>query len=168
MSSVLSRYWDDLAKGDSHVTRGRTITETDVVAFSALTGDFHPQHADREWAAASPFGERIAHGLLLLSYAAGLVPFDPERVVALRRIGQVTFKRPVRIGDTIHVRVAIADLVEVDERTGLAKCDWQVVTQRDETAVRASVEVLWRRASGDDGDGSGEPAAAAADAGRVA
>ena len=50
------------------------------------------------------FGERVAHGMLVLSYAVGLMPFDPERVVALRGLESVTFKRPVRIGDTIRVR----------------------------------------------------------------
>ena len=71
--------------------------------FAGLTGDFHPQHADAEWAAASPFGERIAHGLLVLSLAAGLVDFDPEEVLALRRVRDVVFKRPVKLGDTIRV-----------------------------------------------------------------
>ena len=59
-------------------TRGRTITEADLVSFSALTGDWHPQHADAAWAAESPFGERIAHGMLVLSYAVGLLPIDPD------------------------------------------------------------------------------------------
>ena len=53
------------------VMRGRTITEADVVPFAALTGDMHPQHTDRHWAADGPFGERIAHGMLVLSYALG-------------------------------------------------------------------------------------------------
>ena len=90
--------------GAELTTRGRTITETDLVSFSSLTGDWHPQHADAEWAANGRFGERVAHGMLVLSYALGLMPFDPERVVALRGLDSVTFKRPVRIGDTIRLR----------------------------------------------------------------
>ena len=62
----------------------RTITEADLVSFAAITGDWHPQHVDAEWAAQSRFGERIAHGMLVLSYSVGLMGFDPERVVALR------------------------------------------------------------------------------------
>ncbi len=89
-------------------SRGRTITETDIVAFSALTGDHHPQHTDAQWAAETPFGGRVAHGMLVLSYAVGLVPLDPERVVALRRIEDAVFKRPVRIGDTIRVEAKLA------------------------------------------------------------
>ena len=71
-------------RASASTTSGRTITESDLVSFAALTGDWHPQHADAAWAAASRFGERVAHGMLVLSYAVGLLPFDPERVVALR------------------------------------------------------------------------------------
>lgn len=89
--------------GDTFTTRGRTVTEADVTAFAGLTGDFHPQHVDAEYAATSIFGERVAHGLLVLGLAAGLVPFDPERVLALRRVREAVFKRPVALGDTMHV-----------------------------------------------------------------
>ena len=58
---------------------------------------------DADWAAGSRFGEQIAHGLLVLSFAVGLLPLDPERVVALRRVGDAVFKQPVKIGDTVHV-----------------------------------------------------------------
>ena len=96
--------------------RGRTVTEADVVAFAALTGDCHPQHTDAEWAASSPFGERIATGMLVLSCAGGLVPFDPERVVALRRVGDVVFKRPVRFGDTLRVSGKMLELSDARPR----------------------------------------------------
>jgi 3-hydroxybutyryl-CoA dehydratase len=137
--------FDDLARGETFVTRGRTVTEADVAGFSALTGDWHPQHADAVWAADSPFGERIAHGMLVISFAVGLVPFDPERVVALRRIADVVFKRPVRLGDTIRVEGAVADLRDIDPGTGLVTWTWKVVNQDGQLACRAGVEVLWRR-----------------------
>ena len=95
--------FDRLEQGARVRSRGRTITESDLVSFSALTGDWHPQHADVAWAAESSFGERIAHGMLVLSYALGLLPIDPDRVVALRGIRNVVFKRPVPIGTTIRV-----------------------------------------------------------------
>jgi len=137
--------FDELRAGESFTTRGRTITEADVVGFAALTGDWHPQHADKIWAAASAFGERIAHGMLVVSFAVGLVPFDPERVVALRRIADVVFKRPVRLGDTIHVEGAVADLRALDERTGLVTWSWRVVNQDARLTCRAGVQVVWRR-----------------------
>src|SRR5256714_5485800 len=99
---MFDRDFDGLEGGDRFVTRGRTITEADVVSFACLTGDMHPQHTDRDWAASSLFGERVAHGMLVASFALGMLPFDPERVIALRRGGDAVFKRPVWLGDTIH------------------------------------------------------------------
>lgn len=127
------------------MTRGRTITEADIVAFSGLTGDHHPQHTDAVWAEAGPFGGILAHGMLVLSYAVGLVPLDPDRIVALRRFEDVVFKRPVRIGDTIHVDV---ELVQPDEGRGLEAYEWRILNQRDELVIRAKVEAVVR---GDDG-----------------
>jgi acyl dehydratase len=137
--------FDDLAEGVRFTTRGRTVTEADVVAFAGLTGDHHPQHTDADWAAASPFGERIAHGLLVLSYAAGLVPFDPQRVMALRRVKDVVFKRPVHLGDTIKVEGRLAEITPLDERAGLVAVALNVTGAGGRTVARATVEVLWRR-----------------------
>jgi 3-hydroxybutyryl-CoA dehydratase len=130
--------------GTELTTRGRTITEADLVSFSSLTGDWHPQHADAEWAGGSRFGERVAHGMLVLSYAIGLMPFDPERVVALRGLDSVTFKRPVRIGDTIRVRSRVDEARRLDEAHDLVSFAWRVVNQRDEVVARARVDALWR------------------------
>lgn len=126
------------------VSRGRTVTEADVVAFSALTGDWHPQHSDATWAADSAFGERIAHGMLVVSFAVGLVAFDPERVVALRRIRDVVFKRPVRLGDTIHVEGTEADRRDVDDQTALVTWNWRIVNQDGELVCRVAIEALCR------------------------
>ena len=145
MSSPFALDFDALEGGERFVTRGRTITEADIVQFAALTGDMHPQHTDASWAAESRFGERIAHGMLVMSYAIGLVPLDPERVVALRRVSDVVFKHPVYIGDTIHVDGRIETLRPVDEQHGLVDAQWRIVTQRGRTAARARVELLWRR-----------------------
>jgi 3-hydroxybutyryl-CoA dehydratase len=146
--------FEDLRAGQRMRTRGRTVTEADVVGFAALSGDWHPQHTDASWAADSQFGERIAHGMLILSYAVGLIPFDPGRVVALRRIADVVFKRPVKIGETISVDGRVAELSELDEQLGLVGCAWSVLNQDDALVCRARVDVLWRR--------SGEPAGRAA------
>jgi 3-hydroxybutyryl-CoA dehydratase len=142
---TFDRSFDDLREGERFATRGRTVTEADVVLFAGLTGDTHPQHTDAEWSARSRFGERIAHGLLLLSYAAGLVPFDPYRVVALRRVADVVFKHPARIGDTVHVEGEVADRRELDAQHGLVGYRWRVLNQRGKLVARATVEVVWRR-----------------------
>lgn len=155
MSGPFSLYFDELCGGETFETVGRTVTEADLVSFSALTGDWHPQHADVEWAAAGPFGERVAHGMLLLSYSLGLAPIDPKRVVALRGLDAVRFKLPVRIGETICVRGKVAGLRALDAATGLVTIQWQIRT-RGQTAVRAELQAIWRRNSADgcaeDGD----------------
>jgi 3-hydroxybutyryl-CoA dehydratase len=146
MSNPFALDFDALEGGERFVTRGRTITEADIVSFATLTGDFHPQHVDAQWASGSRFGERIAHGMMVMSYAIGLVPLDPERVVALRRVSDVVFKHPVYIGDTIRVEGTIESVTTVDADHGLVESLWKVVTQRERTALRARVEILSRRA----------------------
>ncbi len=83
--------------------------------------------------------------MLVVSFAAGLVPFDPERVVALRRVRDATFKRPVRLGDTIRVEGRIAETSDVGDDAGLVAFAWSVVNQDERVVCRARVEVLWRR-----------------------
>lgn len=152
--------FDALEPGARLRTRGRTIGEADLISFSALTGDWHPQHADARWAATSQFGERIAHGMMLLSYSLGLLPIDPERVVALRGIRNVTFKRPVPIGTTISVEAEIARLRPLDEGHGLVELALRVRDDDERLVARATLEALWRRdpapAAGANGAGTAD------------
>ena len=83
--------------------------------------------------------------MLVVSLAAGLVPFDPGRVIALRRVADATFKRPVRFGDTLRVEGRIADLAPASDDAGLVTFAWNVVNQDGRTVSRARVEVLWKR-----------------------
>jgi 3-hydroxybutyryl-CoA dehydratase len=133
-----------LENGAEFTTRGRTITEGDLMSFSALTGDWHPQHSDAEWAARSRFSGRIAHGMLVLSYAIGLVPFDPERVVALRGLESARFKRPVAIGDTIRVRCRVESTRQLDDEHELAQMAFRVVNQDDRAVALARIEAVCR------------------------
>jgi len=148
MSDLFHRDFDDLRVGETFRTRGRTVSEHDVSLFAGLSGDHHPLHTDAVFASTHPFGERVAHGMLVASCAAGLVPFDPERVVALRRLRDVVFKRPVKFGDTIHVDGAISQLSPMGDDAGLVLCDWRVRNQDDGLVARMSVDVLWRRSAG--------------------
>jgi 3-hydroxybutyryl-CoA dehydratase len=123
------------------------VTEQDVRAFAALTGDDHPQHLDTGFAKASRYGERIAQSLLVVSLAAGLIPWDPRRIVALHRIAEATFSAPVRLGDEIALHGSVAALASgTDPAAGLVTLDWTVVTrEEEEVAAHALVEVLWHR-----------------------
>jgi len=146
-SSPESMSWsapfEELSVGQRFSSPQRPVRDTDVIVFAALTGDWHPQHCDPHWAADSPFGERIAHGMLILSLAVGLVPLDPQRVLALRRVSDVVFKRPVRLEEAIHVAGEIAALRPIDEHAGLVDFSWQIRNQDDALVARAGVQVLW-------------------------
>ena len=145
MTDLFQRGFDALGVGDAFTTRGRTLAEADVNLFAGLTGDHHPLHTDAVFAAAHPFGERVAHGMLVLSCAVGLVPFDPAQIIALRRVRDVTFKQPVRFGDTIRCEGTISQLSALQDDAGLVACDIRVRNQADALVCRIGVDVLWRR-----------------------
>jgi 3-hydroxybutyryl-CoA dehydratase len=121
----------------------RTITEQDIEQFAALTGDRHPAHTDQAWAEENLFGERVAHGLLVLSFAIGMVP--TEAFVALRRIKNVVFKSPVRIGDTIHAEMKLVKVRPINDELALATGRVTVVKQDGAAALKMELEALMRR-----------------------
>ncbi|HEU4393537.1 MAG TPA: MaoC/PaaZ C-terminal domain-containing protein [Solirubrobacterales bacterium] len=145
---VCSRGFEDMRPGERFQTHGRTIGEFDLSAFGALTGDCAPQHLDRAFAEGGPFGERIAHGALVLSYALGLVPIDPERLIALRALRDVKFKQSVHIGDTIHVEVDIGTCKPVSDDSGLVELVSRVLNDRGQAVALMKMDVLWRRTPG--------------------
>ena len=143
-ASLFNCGFQELRVGDRFTTDARDVTERDILEFAALTGDSHPQHVDPDWAAGSRFGEQIAHGLLVLSFAVGLLPLDPDRVIALRRVGDAVFKQPVKIGDALRVEGKITVLTELDAEQGLVETSLRILNQYDRLVVRASVELVWR------------------------
>lgn len=99
------RYFEEFAVGDALATAGRTVTESDIVSFAGLSGDFNQIHTDAAYAAEEHFGRRVAHGLLVLSIASGLAVqtgLIEGTVLAFREL-EWKFSRPVFIGDTIRV-----------------------------------------------------------------
>lgn len=144
-AELFARPFEALVEGERFATPPRPVSEEDVLAFAALTGDRHPLHVDADFAAQGPFGAQIAHGLLVLARAAGSVPFDPRRVLALRRVRDAVFKRPVFLGDAIHVEGRIASLRPVDDRAGLVGVALDTKDGQGRTVARATVEVLWAR-----------------------
>ena len=85
----------------------RTLTEADVMAFAALTGDYNPVHVDAVAAAASPFGERIVHGMLTASLLSTLLAMQLPGPGAIYVSQSVRFLRPVKFGETVTARVEI-------------------------------------------------------------
>src|SRR5881275_2785971 len=110
----LHLYFDDVEVGQEWESPGRTVTESDIVNFAGLSGDFNPIHIDHEFARGTPFRRPIAHGLLVFSVASGLGLFAPPmRTLAFLSIREWHFREPVFIGDTIHVR---SEVVEKETR----------------------------------------------------
>lgn len=104
-------YFEDFEIGQNLITAGRTITEPDIVRFAGLSGDFNQIHTDAAYAAGGPFGERVAHGLLVQSIATGLavqLGFIEGTVLAFRELS-CKFSLPVFIGDTVHVKLEIVE-----------------------------------------------------------
>lgn len=104
-------YFEDFELGQELVTAGRTITETDIVNFAGLSGDFNQIHTDAEYASRDTFGQRVAHGMLVHSIATGLAVQSgiiEGTVLAFREL-DCKFSLPTFIGDTIHVKVEITE-----------------------------------------------------------
>jgi len=127
--------------GERWISRGRTVTEADLVWFAAFSGDWYPLHTDREWARAGPFGQRIAHGMLVLSVATGLMVFRPGIILAFYGMDRVRFVAPTFIGDTLRVELGVTELQE-KPTGGVVTCAMQIVKQRDEPVVIADMKVL--------------------------
>jgi len=139
-------YFEEFQLGQAITSQGRTVTEADVVAFAALSGDWNPMHTDAEFAARHPFGQRVAHGLLGLAIASGLavrLGFLEETVLAFRELGEWKFSLPVYIGDTIHVRATVIETKEMRRLGGgLVTLKVEILNQDDKVVQRGTWGVL--------------------------
>jgi 3-hydroxybutyryl-CoA dehydratase len=101
-------FFDDVEVGQEWESLARTITETDIVNFAGLSGDFNPIHIDHEFAATTPFRRPIAHGLLIFAISSGLSLYSPPmRTLAFLRIREWQFRGPVFTGDTVRVHTKV-------------------------------------------------------------
>ena len=130
------RYFEDYELGGQRQTGGRTITETDIVLHAGQTGDFYPHHMDAEWCKTQEFGERVAHGTLIFSVAVGMTAGAVNPLAFSYGYDRLRFVRPVFIGDTIVVRVTVADKREhkrPDQGMVVERCE--VSNQRGEVVL---------------------------------
>lgn len=139
-------YFEDYEIGLTVTSQGRTLTETDIVTFAALTGDWNAIHTDAEYASKQMFGQRVAHGLLGLSIASGLIirlGFMEETVLAFREMGNWKFSLPMFIGDTIHARVTVTELKPMRKLGGgLVRTKVEILNQEDKVVQRGTWGVL--------------------------
>jgi acyl dehydratase len=138
----MGKYYEDCPVGDIAVTVGRTVTETDVVMYSALSGDFTPIHTDAEVGRRGPFGQRIAHGPLGLTFAIGLsarlAMFEDTAIAALG-VKEWKYLGPIFIGDTLHVEIeVIGKRLTSNPSRGILERRYRVIKQ-DDTVVQEGI-----------------------------
>ena len=142
--NFLNKHFDEIEVGEGFQTRGRTVTESDIVQWCALTGDWYVLHTDAHYAARTRFGQRIAPGLLVLAIAAGLgVTPDAPAMIANYGTDALRFTAPTFIGDTIHLEARVrAKKVKTEGRDGVLQMDWNMVNQNGVMVMSSDLQVL--------------------------
>jgi acyl dehydratase len=139
-------YFEEFSVGQSITTVGRTVSEDAIFSFAGLTGDYNQIHTDADFASKTQFGRRIAHGLLGLSIAVGLIMRSgllEGTVLAFREINDWKFVKPFFIGDTIHAELTISETKALPRIGGGALTATVVVkNQHDEACQRGSLNLL--------------------------
>lgn len=139
-------YFEEFSVGQKVVTLGRTVSEGDIFNFAGLTGDFNQIHTDAEFSKKSAFGQRVAHGLLGLSTAVGLIwrtGLLEGTVLAFREITEWKFVKPFFIGDTIYAEMTVTETKALPRIGGGSIVAMVVVkNQNDEICQRGSLNLL--------------------------
>ena len=139
-------YFEQFEPGLRVLAAARTITEGDIVTFAGLSGDYNQIHTDVEFSKSTPFGQRVAHGLLVLSVASGLAMRSgvlEGTVIAFREINNWKFSSPVFIGDTIHVELVVVETKALPRLGGGAVViELAVKNQRHETTMKGTWTAL--------------------------
>ncbi len=134
----MSLHFEDYLPGARYASRGRTVTECDIVSFAGLSGDFVELHMNEEYARKGPFGQRIAHGALIFSIATGLMIQMGDlhdTVIAFYGVDRLRFVRPVFIGDTIRVTKTVVETKLKAPARGVVTFDTTVLNQKDEPVL---------------------------------
>jgi len=142
------RYFEEFQVGETFTTAARTVTEADVVLFAGLSGDFNPVHTDEVTMRNSPFGGRIAHGMLVASIATGLANrlgiFEGTTVALLEM--NLRWTAPVKPGDTVHAVLEVTDKRETRHPDrGIVTLQVRVCNQEDACVMESSWKVMLRR-----------------------
>ncbi len=143
------RWWEDFTVGEALVTGRRTVEAGDVSRFAGLTGDFNPLHTDAEFAKTTPFGARVAHGILTLAVSNGqqnLAGWFEGTTLALLGLDRLRFTAPVKFGDTVHTEMTVKERREAQKPDrGVVIFDVTVKNQRGEAVCTYEESVLMRR-----------------------
>ena len=137
--------YGDLAIGQKARSRGRTITETDVVNFCGLTGNWLAIHADAEYAKKSLYGQRVVQGGLVFVVANALFGFEPAVVEAFYGVDKLRFLKPTFIGDTLHAESEIIAMRDKGDKHGVVTAQLWAINQRSERVLSCEFTLLIRR-----------------------
>ena len=142
-------YWEEWAIGAEFKTAARTVTEADLVIYSGLSGDYNPLHTDEEYAKTTDFGTRIAHGPLIYAIGAGLLfqlHLYDDTLIAFLGFENLRFTKPVKAGDTIHVKITVLERRETSRPDrGVLKRQLQIINQRGEVVQDGIQTFLMKR-----------------------
>ena len=144
----MSLYFEDFESSAAMTSRGRTVTEADIVMFAGLTGDFVELHTNEEFAKETSFGRRIAHGALVFSISIGLTTrmnLLDDTLLAFAGVDKLRFVAPVFIGDTLHVTKRVVERQELGAAQGTVTFETRVLNQRDELVLVYLDKMLLRR-----------------------
>lgn len=146
---MVGLYWEEWEVGKSFTTAARTITETDVVNFAGISGDYNPLHINEEYCKKTQFGTRIAHGPLIYAVAAGLLfqlHLYDDTLIAFLGFESLKFTKPVKINDTIYAKVTVTEVSETSKPDrGVMKRVLQVFNQHDEMVQEGIQAFLMKR-----------------------
>lgn len=142
-------FYEDFAVGQSFTSPARTITEADLTIFAMLSGDWNPVHVDDEFAKASAYGRRVVHGLfgpaIMTGFMQQLGIFDGS-AIAMPNVSALNFRKPLFIGDTMHMRLGITDArLTSDGTRGVLGGRFELVKHGGEVAQDMLSDVLVRR-----------------------
>ncbi|WP_028490803.1 MaoC family dehydratase [Thermus islandicus] len=145
----MAMYFEDFEVGQKFSTAGRTVTEADIVNFAGVSGDYNPIHTDAEHAKGTPFGQRIAHGLLVLAMLTGLrqrTGVTEGTLIAWMEIRNYRFLKPVFIGDTVRGETEIVEKRETSKPDrGILVQRVRVLNQRGEVVQEGEFVTMVRR-----------------------
>jgi len=141
------RYFEEIEVGEEFESPARTVTETDIVLFAGLSGDYNVLHTDAEFMKKSIFGERIAHGLLGLAMQSGLFYRTGRVYATMAFLGlKWRFKGPIKIGDTIRLRARVTSKKPTTKSDrGIVVVERTVLNQRDEIVQEGETELMVER-----------------------
>jgi acyl dehydratase len=145
---IRGKTFDEFEVGNEFTTASRTITESDVVTFAGISGDFNPIHMDKEFAEGTPLKGRIAHGILIASIATGLgnqlAIFEGTTIAVLSMT--INYKAPVKFGDTVRLRLKVMEKKETSKPDrGIVTFQTNVLNQRDELVIDGQWVVMMTR-----------------------